>query len=126
MTTQEIKDQALQLAINTAIQTKTFVMEQVPDVVKQLITYNIATDIFWISFWIVASGVWGYILKKLWPAKKEHYYGDDPRVPLTLASVVIWLIAIIVTLVLGFDLLKLTLAPKVWLMEHNMANLINR
>ena len=125
MTTQEIKDQALQLAINTAIQTKTFVMEQIPDVVKQLIAYNIAADIFWISLWVIVSGVWGYILKKLWPAKKEYYPGDDPRVPLVVFSVAIWVIAIIVTLYIGFDLLKLTLAPKVWLIEY-MANLVNR
>lgn len=125
MTTQEIKDQALQLATNTAIQTKTFVMEQIPDVVKQLIAYNIAADIFWISLWVIVSGVWGYILKKLWPAKKEYYPDDDPRVPLVVFSVAIWVIAIIVTLYIGFDLLKLTLAPKVWLIEY-MANLVNR
>lgn len=84
--------------------------EQAPDLVHQLIVFNIASCIVAI---IVAAIIMYYgfsYTKKIWPDIVDH--------PEFMISMPAGVISFIVILVNAFELLKLTLAPKIWLIEY--------
>lgn len=99
---------------------KDFAVEQIPDVIRQAINYNIAIE----SFHLIAATIIGYGtyrwfkgLPEMW--KKAERDNNEPLVGMATIFIVIGALAV------GIwgggsleDLLKLTLAPKVWIIEY--------
>lgn len=115
-----LKEQAtllLQKLIETAIQTGEFIKEQVPLVVQELITYHLVYAAVWCIIWatvavLVLLGARKFIRLANEEEDSEYYipavlmivFGTGPA---TWASVTFLL-----------DVVKLWLAPRVWLIEY--------
>lgn len=101
-----------------------FLSAQLPDVIRQLLLFNLAKSsaIFVVSF--LAIVVYVSCILKLWAwankkAKESPY--DEPQLE---AAMITALTAVIMTVVVttafssASDVLELWLAPKVWLIEY--------
>lgn len=117
----ELLAKGLQELINLYNAGKDFAIEQVPDVIKQLIIYNISIRIVWVVVAIaamIALWRWGGKMLALHKAQTNPYY-DGGFMALTVVFRGLGVIgggAILLKNLLV--LLKLTLAPKVWLLEY--------
>jgi hypothetical protein len=129
MEVQDLKTQAtamLQQLITAATQTGEFIKEQVPLVIRELLAFNIALRIAQIVaglFLVVVAALWLRYGLKLHKAAREApgYYdgawGFGALVPWGIATGVAGMMLVQGTI----DLLKLTLAPRVWLIEYAAA-----
>lgn len=118
----EAGTQALLGIIESVTATANFLKGEIPLAVKELLTYYTALYALW--FVVCAAGVCGgvWVFKKCYP--KCDPYGGSPAPELGCAG---GAIAIIVGAVVGIatlaDFLKITLAPRIWLIEY-AANLV--
>lgn len=117
--------------INAATAAGDFIADQIPQVIKELLVFNTAMEVFLIlvfsiPFWL-GLGFWHLINKAYatdgkWE-KNQSRYGGIPCWP---ESYSIRWIPIIVGVIIstigitihGVELLKLLLAPRVWLIEY--------
>lgn len=112
----EVLDTALIKLIDKAIQgvdkSTQFLMDEIPDVVQQLLFWQMAKNLTWIAILLLAMPitfiVW-YKLKKL-----PHICVFD----LTVAASIPFLVFAFFTIVNLFTLVKVWIAPKVWLIDY--------
>lgn len=110
----------LQKSIDVATATGDFLKDQIPDVVKQLITFNLVSEAFWTLFPLtVLIATLCFIPRELRWAKK---YSDESDTLSYMAPVGITIAGITVGTI-GFlshitPLIELIFAPKVWLLEY--------
>lgn len=118
---------ALEAALRAAETTGTFVVEQAPDVIQQLLLFNT------VKFGVVAAAsacgsiIAGITARKLYAAarrraeKSTEYYAslDGFREFWTSTLLVAASVSLGVTAAVdGLNFMKITLAPKVWLLEY--------
>ena len=109
-----------------------FLGAELPEVVRQLLLYNMAVDVFFILL-AVSATILSYLSVKQfikWEAQTtEKAYSHETKrdkagamsgvfLGTTIVSGCIALVLIIIALVVCADLLKLWLAPKVWLVQY--------
>lgn len=123
----EIIASALEAALRAAETTGTFVVEQAPDVIQQLLLFNT------VKFGVVAAAsacgsiIAGITARKLYAVAEQRvekstgYYvtiGDFKEF-WTSALLVAACVSLGVTAAVdGLNFMKITLAPKVWLLEY--------
>lgn len=113
--TDQLKDAAAQVilaALHTAEQTGEWIKGQIPDVLSQLIRYNIVMDAVWIavSVSLLVVGVWASVRYR----KPIIKHTDG-------MAYMLWTFAIGPIIGLSVcvpDLLKILIAPKVWILEY--------
>lgn len=124
-TIKDIAKETLIDAIETAKSAGTWLAKEIPDVLQQLITFHIAENIAMIL--MLSAIIFGcYKLISKFGADKDGF-GD-----LRSHSVFLWVFG---SIAVGFccigvmfnviELLKLTLAPKVWLLEYGASLIRN-
>lgn len=136
MTKDEAISQVLTTALDAAKKTGAWLSDQVPDVLHQLIAWNIAKDVFLLGAALVMVGLYVYSLKRFVPAYEagrvqyEARRGDSWLYDITdMPLGTIWAVWIVgggtgtvislVSLVINStDLIELIVAPKVWLLEY--------
>lgn len=94
---------------------KGFVLDQAPEVVRQVIAYDIATSLLWVLFFVVltAIGVWAVV------KGRGHKNQDSVEATLAIVLGAITIVAGSVGIFACIErLLKVTLAPKVFLLEY--------
>lgn len=106
---------ALTVLIESFIQTKDFVLAQAPDVIHQLIAYNTMkyTIWLWVMGIITAIAYAGIIRMGFW----EWEADNEIEATLWVGAIVGGILTIITTCV-AMEYIKLTIAPKVWLLEY--------
>jgi len=97
-----------------------FAIDQAPDVIQQLIAFKTFEYLFYcligvLLLFVVVKCIL-YIKKKA--NKCDEYIDYDPFAPVLIISLVILAVVDFVFLSCIVDLLKITIAPKVWLIEY--------
>ena len=125
--TDEVLAATITKGLETAEKTGQFLKEQLPDVVQQLLMWNTADCIMWISviliYYIVYSIGWVKLTKK---AEASGKYSDSSDVAYTFKLVGGFfglIIGLPLLMIYLSELLKLLIAPKLWLLEY-AANII--
>ena len=106
-----------------------FLSAELPDVVTQLITFNVAAQYVYITLWLVVLVMYAVFIHKITTAEKpepheENWvydrYGSVQEYiyMVTLFATAAPLFASVRIIIEGIELLKLTLAPKIWLIEY--------
>lgn len=118
--TEKLLNEALAGAIEAVKATGTFVVEQAPDVIRQLLLYNTAMLSAWVGLGIVLLIAAGVIVRKAlkWEAT---LYGADSGVGYAVAifgggGTAFAACLLIFTNIA--ELVKIVLAPKIWLLEY--------
>lgn len=110
----------LEKALDGAQATGDFIAGQIPDVVKELLAYYTATDIFWILISILGFfGTWA-----LYRWAIRMYEIDSDYGPMYILPACSGILSIIIFMVNILDLLKIMVAPKLYLLEY-AANLVH-
>ncbi len=113
--TEKLINEALAGAIEAAKKTGNFVIEQAPDLIQQLVLYKTweYSLIIAISLgWFITS----YFLIK-WAIKKIEDT-DGGTLAVIIVAIILDLVSIIAFFNTLFDLVKIVVAPKVWLLEY--------
>lgn len=115
MELKNVAEQALVSLIQSATEAMTFLKGEVPLAVKELLTYYTTyyalITIIWLSL-----VVW-HLFFMAWYFKKE-YTRDSEDVRAIMGSLIVAIIAIIGSIEGLFPLLKIVLAPRIWLLEY--------
>lgn len=111
----QLKDAAAQVilaALHSAESTGAWLKGQIPDVLHQLIAYNLVIDSVWLglSIAVIVAGLWASIKYRRWIVK------DAEGFPYVAWSLVIF--PVIGICICGPDLLEILIAPKVWILEY--------
>lgn len=114
--TTEILNLALRKAIDVASKTGEFVVEQTPDVVQQLIVFNTAAYATKLAIGVTITGALGWLIKKI--IKHIDDFEEFGIVTTFASGVGIVLMLMFSVIPNLFNLMKITLAPKVWLLEY--------
>ena len=106
---------ALTSLIETFTQTKDFVLAQAPDVIQQLIAYTTIKYTIWV--WVIGVidliAIIGFIRMGFWEWKK------DKELECTLwVTFIVGAILTAMTSAILMNLIKINIAPKVWLIEY--------
>lgn len=118
-----LKEQAmemLQSLIVTATQAGDFIKEQMPIVIKELLAYNTARAVIEVFAGImltVAVFIWVRFCLRKQAQKKDRDYTDWPFIAF-MPSLFATFAAAFMLIHGGADLIKLLLAPRVWLIEY--------
>lgn len=121
----EVLAKSVEKAISVAEKTGQFVIEQAPDLLKQFYMWHIAECIFWIVF-SIGLFILGRYLPYAWLSKEESEYdsrffgryGND-EIPLAyILFILSTLLSIIIFLTSIYELLFITIAPKLYLIEY--------
>ncbi len=91
------------------VSTKDFVLSQLPDIVQQYIHYTIVSDLFWI---VVCLAL---MIVCIWASFKWFDESEDGGI--LLITVIPFTLSAIAFLVILAELLKVWLAPKVFLLQ---------
>lgn len=121
----EVLVKSVEKAISVAEKTGQFVIEQAPDLLKQFYMWHIATCLFWIVF-SIGLFITGRYLPYMWLSKEGgHYderffgrYGDDGIILAYILFAFSVIFSIVTFLTNVYDLLFITLAPKLYLIEY--------
>lgn len=118
------KDEAIAKVLETALtglqKTGEFVVEQAPDLVRQLILWNTAKYAALLVLGLLLLIVLGTISYKIAKAgtKSNAYDKDGYWIASSLTGLAGLMSGVPLTITNGLGLLKITLAPKVWLLEY--------
>ena len=106
--------------IESIVKAKDFAVDQAPEVVSQLLNYNMAVWFAWTALWSVflVVSVWGLYKFIVLVEDDDDYV---PGVALTVCTTAFFITCVWSTVFDGW--LKIWLAPKVWLLEY-AANLV--
>lgn len=104
-----------------------FLQAQIPDVIRQLILFNLVRDLIYgggLFIFLVIYGI-GIVELWLWMIKKEKaaskYDSGETAFPVILGSAVSLIVSIPAACIMVANIteaLELWLAPKVWLIEY--------
>lgn len=123
------KDEAIAKVLETALtglqKTGEFVVEQAPDLVRQLILYKTATYAVALLFGLILLSITLVSIRKLLKARKAYIasrsgYADASayELPAALIGLVGGGSGLALISTNTFNLIKITLAPRVWLLEY--------
>lgn len=116
------KEQALTVLknmIDAATQAGDFIKDQIPFVIRELLTFNTVKDAFMIAVGVLLMA--GGILWIRYCLKRHNASEDKLWSDWDVATIPGWIIAPIgigIFAAYVIDLLKITLAPRVWLIEY--------
>jgi len=118
--TDDVLATILQKALDVATSTGDFIAGQIPDVAKQLLLFEASWALVWMVLAIVIA------VFAIWPYKcaKKMVADDSDWGPMYLIPSVLWLVSVVVFMANIYDFLKITLAPKLYLLEY-VAHLVN-
>lgn len=120
--TTEILNGALRKAIEVASKTGEFVVQQAPDVVQQLIVWKTAAYALELVISVVFTAWMVWIIRKLHKSVDYDSYEAPPYIiGMVFAALFGACSTLFCSLPSAFALLKITLAPKVWLLEYAAA-----
>jgi hypothetical protein len=100
--------------INAATTTGDFIVDQIPIVIKELLAFNTAKYVVFIVFGVALLVLWGLVLRTIWLLRDEI-----DRVMCSLLSC--FFLGVPALAIFGcnlLNLLKITFAPRVWLIEY--------
>ena len=114
----ELLQSALVELLTTFKESKDFALEQAPDVVQQLIVYTQVLNGIIISFalFLILTGVFG--LYKFIQEGRRTEWGDGDYPFWLLLTVIGWMIGFTILTPCLFTFLKVTIAPKVFIIEY--------
>jgi len=120
--------QAIKKGIEIAEQTGTFVIEQAPELLQEFYRWHIVKYVMFILIMVVISFTVIFLARLFGEEKSRYtdlkllgkwYDTENPKGILVIMSLVIsFLFSIIVFLDAIFNLVKLTIAPKIYLIEY--------
>ena len=112
----------LQDAIAKASEGAEFLKEQIPDVVQQLLHWNLARDLFWFSIGLAVTAAYVAIAVKCYQRMRESEFDEMTVMPciFILAGGAFLELPALIEGVFnhGLDALQIVIAPKVWLLEY--------
>ncbi len=117
--TQEILNKFLSEMLGLLKETKDFAMEQIPQVAKEVLHYNLAVSILWTLVFGATFGMFVFFMTKIVKVVKE----DGEYLPLLFFNGVPMLIFALLTLEKVTDVIKIYLAPRLYLIEY-LSNLL--
>jgi hypothetical protein len=110
----EIVTKFLSSMADTLKEAKDFSLQQLPIVAKEILSYNMAKDIVWL---IIAMLFLGGSLALIRPVneavKKDLEYGPSWLLPISM-----FIVGSTMLITNGLDVLKIWLAPRVYLLEY--------
>lgn len=107
-------DQLIKFVTDTLQQGKDLVIDQAPTVVKEFLRWNFYQDLFWIGVGlatILTGTIIYYKLKKSLKGTMEYGFQFVP-------GAVGWIIGTVAVAINLFDLIKLLVAPRIYLIEY--------
>lgn len=115
---QNTVNEALNGIIETAAQIKQFSLEQIPDILNQLLMYKLAEAIA-----VIVVSIILIILSYVWFAKlagqgKEYGMYKDSKIIAAIIGGGISVFSLGYIIFAIFDILKITIAPKLYLIEY--------
>ena len=119
--TNEIVNEVLAKALEAATSTGNFVVDQAPDVVKQLLMYKTFEQSAYLLGFLLLGTLLLSASVKFWNNSVKE--DDGVYVPMFLISAVGGVISSSLAFATALDLAKILLAPKIFLIEY-AANLI--
>jgi hypothetical protein len=110
----------IQILRASLVNAKDFTAEQLPEVIRQLLVYHTWLAAFLLVLWLVIGGLAGYVFTVARRHPWLDCYGNSPtRYGFAgCFSVGAMGIAFGLTLAYAIELLQITLAPSVWLIEY--------
>lgn len=119
-TLQNTVNQVLQGAISQATKGAEFLREQIPDILQQLLMWNLAKDGLLVALAMLSVFI-AYKATFKWADQSRSSYDNEWKLP-KIASAIFGIIASGITTVFAvialFDAVKILVAPKVWLLEY--------
>lgn len=112
-------------AIDKAKQGAEFLAGQIPDVVQQLIKWNVALDIVQIYVGVLFTSGSLYAMKKFYNKYKQQHTYDCWEIGIMFSGGAAGIAALVTLFAPVCDLIKLNVAPKLWLIEY-AAHLIGK
>jgi hypothetical protein len=112
--------EALAEIINLTLQGKDFAIEQAPDVVSQLLAWNMVCSLILSAIGIIMLILTAVFLKKVIPAfgKGGWVYDNDLEgVPILVVGIALMVAILIISS--NLDWIQILIAPKVYLIEYN-------
>lgn len=110
-------NQALQEILDTLIATKDFVIEQAPDVVQQLLMWNTTACSIGTVVGLILLSV-GFMMyyhnDKLFKENNKNNWDEN----LSAFWLILSVIGFIISMSFGFTLLKILIAPKLYVIEY--------
>lgn len=113
-----------------------FVSEQAPDVVRQFLMWQFAQAVIWASIWVLVGGLFFYFANKLRKMQstlskerkktKEYLYGEVEHMSdydcAALCKYILSVLGFVIILIgvgtESFEMVKIKVAPKVYLIEY--------
>ena len=105
----------LKTALDVAQKTGTFLSNQLPDVIQQLVKWKVFEAITYITILTLLSVA---SITLMIAMNRKKWFSVDSRVPLTILSFIFVAFLCIPLLTYVLTLIKITVAPKVWLLEY--------
>jgi hypothetical protein len=121
--TQEKANQVLAALIESVASVRDFAIEQAPDVIQQLLTWNFTTTLISFFGWLICIGLWLYVnwIQYKWIKNGGGRDGLGDLFPWIVINVFIQsiiILAFIKWINVSMDWLKIWLAPKLYLVEY--------
>lgn len=115
---QNTVNEALKGIIDTATQIKQFSLEQIPDILNQLLMYKLAEAISGIVLGLIIIILSYFAFSKWSNQRMEYGMWADSKTASAIIGGAASIIAFIVVIVSISDILKITIAPKLYLIEY--------
>jgi len=123
---QNTVNEILKNAIDAATAGAEFLKDQAPDVVQQLIKWHMAEAGLYagvelsvlVGVCVASKKIWNITDKWRWPAGKLTDEAEMSRGASCAAAAIISILTLTASLGNIFELIKLWIAPKVWLLEY--------
>ena len=118
--TEKLVNDALSSVIETVRATGNFVIEQAPDVIRQLILYNTINLAMWVVLGLVVLLATYVVVKKFLKLEKTlNKYDSGGALAAAVLSGAIGSVTGIGLIMSNIsDLIKIIVAPKIWLLEY--------
>lgn len=117
-----VGDQLLIKAIELGTKTGDFVVEQAPEVIRQLLAWNMAQHLVWLSIQIIFITAFAWMIKNIWNGigikEENNEEVDGGWIFIIMFMVIANIIATLFAIYNLLQVIKIWIAPKIWLIEY--------
>jgi len=111
--------EAIELAKVTGTNAITVLSREVPDITEQLIKFNTLKLSIETAAWFLLSCALLYGGRSIYKhLHDDEYYDKDFAIFMSLLTAVATIVPLVCAIMSGLELLKLIIAPKLWLLEY--------
>ena len=120
--TSAVVEEVVTYTVSMLKESKGFVKEQIPLVVREFMVWRMSQAIFWASIWIIIATIGFFAASRAKRAIKSDWSSDDRVTTVVIANIVKWVISPFILIVgVGtnvFEIIYITVAPRVYLIEN--------